>query len=520
MKKELFILIKLIIIFFSRDSFAASAEPPTPTNKKLTALYNSLDPTSIAQHLAFYELYSQTPIGQQALKEAWQQLIERSNGSLQLNPDDVLLFPSIVNTLVSLVNKPINQEMKLPDKNGAAMLSKLSQQLPHSSLKGHHVWSEQDVLELPLEEIDIARALFLSQFENDPSRVQFYESLIDLIALQIIARLPKTPSPKEKITAINKFIFEEMGFRFPPHSLYAKDIDLYTFLPSVLDSRRGVCLGVSVLYLCIAQRLNLSLEMITPPGHIYVRYADEKEVINIETTARGIHIDSKEYLSINTKSLQKRTIKEVVGMTHFNQASVYWQNGEFTKALHAYQKAEPYMKEDPLLKELMGYILILTENQEQGIALIKEVKDHLPEYAIIKNTMAEDFLSGKIDAEGIAILFTTVDENRQSILAKKEKLEETLKKFPNFRAGILSLAVTWLQLHRNHEAIECLKRFEMVETSDPEMHYYLAALSLERRDYPTAWSHLHQAEAIVQKHQYSPTILKELRRQLSSCCPE
>ena len=76
-------------------------------------------------------------------------------------------------------------------------------------------------------------------------------------------------------------------FRFPPHSLYAKDIDVYTFLPSVLDSRRGVCLGVSILYLCLAQRLDLPLEAMTPPGHIYVRYGED---LNIETTARGIDV--------------------------------------------------------------------------------------------------------------------------------------------------------------------------------------------------------------------------------------
>src|SRR6202044_1243325 len=121
-------------------------------------------------------------------------------------------------------------------------------------------------------------------------------------------------TPQQKIDAINSFIFEEMGFRFPPHSRYAKDIDIYTFLPSVLDSRRGVCLGVSILYLCLAQRLGLNLEMITPPGHIYIRYHEGENIINIETTCRGIHMDSEDYLGINTRCLQMRNIKEVIGL--------------------------------------------------------------------------------------------------------------------------------------------------------------------------------------------------------------
>jgi tetratricopeptide (TPR) repeat protein len=400
------------------------------------------------------------------------------------------------------------------------VLFKLSQRLHHYSLKGHQVWSEQEVLALQLNEIDIARGLFLSQFGSDRLRIESYEALIDLMALQILARLQKNASPEEKITAINTFIFDEMGFRFPPHSLYAKDIDLYTFLPSVLDSHRGVCLGVSILYLCLAQRLALPLEMITPPGHIYVRYAEGDKIINIETTARGIHVDSNEYLSVNTRSLQKRTIKEVIGMTHFNQASVYWQNGKYEKALHAYQKAEPYMKGDPLLKELMGYILMLTGHQEEGEKLIRAIKDVIPDYAITKSTIAEDYLKGVVDAKGISVIFNRIDEDRQSVLTKKQALEEVLERYPHFRSGILNLAVTWLQLHRTGEALDVLQRFQVLDQSDPEVHYYLSVLYAQRRDFLHAWYHLQQAEAITRAHNHFPKTLRELRRELLNYCPE
>lgn len=491
----------------------------TLSQARLKTLYNSLDPKSISQHLAFYELYAQNPIGQQALKDAWQLLLGSSN-TPQIQTQHIPLSSSVIDILVSLVNKPMDQETTLVNEEALKVLVTLSQRLYHHNLKGHQAWSESEVLRLPLHEIDLARGLFLSQFGTDRMRIQSYEALIDLMALQIIARLSKDASSEEKIIAINAFIFDEMGFRFPPHALYAKDIDLYTFLPSVLDSRRGVCLGVSILYLCLAQRLALPLEMITPPGHIYVRYCSGEKVINIETTARGIHIDSEEYLSINTRSLQKRTIKEVIGMAHFNQASVFWQNGEYEKALLAYQKAEPYMQDDPLLKELMGYILLLTGEQEKGNQLIKEIKDIVPDYALVKNTMAEDYLEGEIDAKGISVLFRKVDEDRQSILAKKQALEKTLEKYPRFRSGILSLAVTWLQLHRTGEALDLFEQFQALDNSDPEVHYYLSVIYAQRHDYPKAWYHLKQAEIIVKKFGHFPKTLKELRRELLGRAPE
>lgn len=519
-KMNNFSLILSLLFFWILISCPGYGKNLEPSDGKLKVLYNHLDPFSISQHLAFYELYSHRNLGQQALKDAWNLLEGQQTNHQFSRSSNIPLSPSSLSILVSLVNKPIDQEMCLTDEEAKRTLVKLSSRLKHFHLKGHDVWSEREVLALPLNEIDLARGIFLSQFGSDRAKIESYEALIDLMALQIQAHLPNDASPEEKIIAINTFIFEEMGFRFPPHSLYAKDIDLYTFLPSVLDSRRGVCLGVSILYLCIAQRLALPLEMITPPGHIYVRYSQGGKEINIETTARGIHLDSKDYLSINYRAHYKRTIKEIIGMAHFNQASVFWQNRNFEKALEAYQKAEPYMPSDPLLKEFMGYLLILTGSKEKGEMLVREIKNVIPDCMISRNTMAEDYLNGDVDALGIAAIFTKVDEDRQSLLSKKQILEDTLKRFPRFRAGIVTLAVTWLQLHRMGEALDLLSHLPALDGSDPEVHYYLAVLNAQRRDYPKAWFHLQQTEMLTAARQHYPKVLKELRRELLNLCPE
>ena len=325
--------------------------------------------------------------------------------------------------MVNLVNKHAHVDLPELSDSDISLLDKLASRLPNRKLKGHYAISEDDVLKLPPQEIDLARGLFLTQLGNDPSafkKIKSYEALIDLMALQILTTTPLNAPPESKIAAMNQLIFEDMGFRFPPHSLYAKDIDVYTFLPSVLDSRRGVCLGVSILYISLAQRLELPLEMITPPGHIFVCYRDEGRIINIETTARGIHLDSDEYLGIDTRSLQQRNVKEVIGLAHYNQASVYWKQDDHIKALESYCKAEKYLPDDLLLRELMAYNYLIIGNKEEGIRLLRRVKDYIPEYAVSKNTIAEDYLNGKIDSEGIKAANMFVDETRKSILKKKK----------------------------------------------------------------------------------------------------
>lgn len=519
-KKPLHFTFASLILPLTILSYVGDLNATPASDRKLDMLYNSLDPTSISQHLAFYELYSDRPQGEWALQEAWQ-LLAGKKGTPRHSLSEIPFSSAVVQALVNLVNKQAGCDELAPlCEEELEALEKLSGPLAHHKLAGHHIWDEKAVWMLPTEEVDLARGLFLSQFGADFQRIRTYEVLIDLMALQILARLPRPASPAAKIQAINTLIFDELGFRFPPHSLYAKDIDKYTFLPSVLDSRQGVCLGVSILYLCLAQRLNLALETITPPGHIYVRHRSPEKIINIETTARGIHLDCEEYLGVNTRSLQQRTIKEVIGMAHFNQASVFWQQGQFEQAFLSYQKAIPYLPDDLLLKELMGYTCLLTNREKRGKQLLAEIKDLIPDYAVVRSTLAEDYLNNHIDGPGIALLFSRSEDNRSALLAKKQALEAMIKEHPRFRAGLLQLAMTWLQLHRMGEALECLKMYQTLHDKDPEVNYYLAILYAQRLDYQQAWHHLRQSEQLVKARGYDCKQLQTFRRALAKECPE
>lgn len=487
---------------------------------KVRVIYSTIDARSVAQHLALYELYPNTSTGQQALQDALTLLKgKETNASLDQIPN----VKSAVNGIIHLINKQATIECEILSDDALACIEALAAHLPHKKLKGHYVWSEKEVLDLPTEEVDLARGLLLSELEETETsklKVTSYEAMLDLMALQILARLPDHPTDSEKIRCLNDFIFFEMGFRFPPHSQSVKDIDLYSFLPSVIDSRKGVCLGVSILYICLSQRLELPLEIITPPGHIFVRYRKGDKIINIETTARGIHLEDEVYLSVDTRALQTRTVKETIGMAHFNQAAVYWQQGDHAKALTAYTKAKPYLAEDKLLKELMGYNYLLAGQKEIGRALMEEVKDHIPEYAISGQTVATDYLNGETNEEGISAIFMFVDENRESLLKKKDALEKVLAKYPRFRAGLFSLAGTWLQLHRFGEALDTLQRYHEIDDNDPSVEYYLAELYAQRMHYTKAWEHLKRAESLVKDRNHSPKSLKTFRQQLSRVSPE
>ncbi|MGL4539852.1 MAG: transglutaminase family protein [Candidatus Rhabdochlamydia sp.] len=483
---------------------------------QLKALYNSLDPQSVMQHVAFYELYPDAKEGQAALNRAWQLL---SQG--ELDQQNTPLSNIDLKEIISVITRQSFEPNIMLNEEQLHLIQVIAHNLANRKKKGANLISKQEVLKTPSEEIDLARALLLFQAHTeDFASIKQYEAILDLMALQVLTRLSPDASDLEKIRALNDFIFQQMQFRFPPHSLYAHDIDLYTFLPSVLDNRQGVCLGVSILYLCLAQRLNLPLDIITPPGHIYLSYPDKEHVINIETTSRGIHLPSEDYLGINTRSLQKRTIKEVVGLAFINQASVFWQKDAYQQAIDLYKKAQLFLPQDPLLKMFLGINYLLVGEKALGKKILKEIRHLTFEDSVSAETIPDDYLKGRINIEGIRAVFLNVDETRESITQKQKTLTEVLKRFPKYRAGIFQLATTWLQLNRSMEAMQTLETYYALDPTNATVAYYLTMLSLQRFDFNRAWKYWHQANRLTQERDHHPKVLKELRTHLKRLCPD
>ncbi len=482
-------------------------------------LFKRLDPHSITEQLSFYHLYPESPYGKEALKKAWELLQNRPLPKAVSN----LSLPTFdLEKIISLITRSqADQQVQLSQEQ-LILVEELGKNLANRRLAGSKIFSKETLDALPLSEIDLARGLLINQFgdtSDAKEKIRQYEALLDVMALQIRARLQPQSSCKEIIQAINSFIFYEMNYRFPPHSLYAKNIDLYTFLPSVLDSRQGVCLGVTILYLSLAQRLDLPLEIITPPGHIYIRYKENGGLINIETTARGINTPSETYLGINTRSLPQRTVREVLGMVFYNHASLAWESREFAKATELYQKALVYMGDDRQLKMLLGFSLLLSKQSHAGQEMLKTNAPFFFDEAVSPETMAEDYLQGNVTLKGIKAVFAHVDNTKESILKKKQKLEKALKNSPRFREGWVHLATIYLQLSKQKEALKTLQTAHALDPNNATVCYYLCMLYLQQMDYQNAWAYFHQTERLCLARDHRPKTLHNLRQHLKRLSP-
>lgn len=488
--------------------------------EKLATLYDSLDPNSLTELFAFYRLYADSETGKKAFHRALE-LINIHRATPLTNLYELELPKFDLDAIVSLATKQSYEKLPTLKESDLQIIDTIASHLANRTLKGRAVWKKEELASLLPQEIDLSRALLLHQFPSPDQKNEIltYEAYLDMMALQIYSRLPKTPKPLQILEGINHFIFHEMRYRFPPHSMWAKDVDLYTFLPSVLDTRHGVCLGVSILYLSLAQRLGLSLTIITPPGHIYLSFEQANEKINIETTARGIHMPDETYLSINTKLLKKRDIKEVIGLNFMNAAATAWQNGDNQKAIELYKEAKIYLPNDPLVNTFLGYNYLLVGDEEKGKEFLFLAQASPSDEFVFLDTITEDYLNGKVGRDGIGATFQEVDETRTSIIEKQERLQKILTTYPKFREGIFHLAITWLQLGRTKEALQTLDSYHELDPNNPMVEYYLTVLSIQRYSYPKAHNHLRNLQSILSSKNHFPKALQSLQENLRKHSP-
>jgi Transglutaminase-like superfamily len=69
------------------------------------------------------------------------------------------------------------------------------------------------------------------------------------------------------VDALNSVVFGELGFERE----IARHDPRFFRLSTVVEDRRGSCVGLGALYLALAERLGVRLEAIMVPGHFFVR---------------------------------------------------------------------------------------------------------------------------------------------------------------------------------------------------------------------------------------------------------
>jgi regulator of sirC expression with transglutaminase-like and TPR domain len=202
----------------------------------------------------------------------------------------------------------------------------------------------RDLINRPDDEIDLAEAaLLIAKSVNADLDIERYLSQIDSLALQLAQRLSDSLSETDRILALNRFLFDELGF--------APNVENYydprnSFLNEVLERRVGIPISLSILYIEVGRRVGLHLRGVSFPGHFLVKCKVNDGLIVLDPYCRG--------MSLSLHDLQQR-LREVKG-------------GEVSRAIIAGMLVSADKKEI-LARVLRNLKAIYVEREEDNAAL-------------------------------------------------------------------------------------------------------------------------------------------------------
>ena len=204
---------------------------------------------------------------------------------------------------------------------------------------------------LPDREVSLSGALFLVSaraaldLECRKAEGAMVEKELDRIAKRVSASIGNAVSadPGSTIAAMNRVVYDEEKFAYDPAP---GDPGNY-LLDRVLANKRGNCLGLTVVFLSLAERLGAPVFGVYAPSHCFARYEGNGARINIETGAAGGERGDDWYvrkfrIGEGRPYLRSLGKKEMIGVFLKSVGAAYSRQGRDEEALRLYREATAF----------------------------------------------------------------------------------------------------------------------------------------------------------------------------------
>ena len=117
-------------------------------------------------------------------------------------------------------------------------------------------------------------ALLIAALDNDELDVDGYREYVDEMGQELTAVVGDNTDDAAKRQALHRYLFEEQGFH-GSRTNYGSASNSY--FNEMLDDREGLPITLSVLYLSLAEHIELKAEGIGLPGHFVVRVQEGED---------------------------------------------------------------------------------------------------------------------------------------------------------------------------------------------------------------------------------------------------
>jgi regulator of sirC expression with transglutaminase-like and TPR domain len=140
-------------------------------------------------------------------------------------------------------------------------------------------------IDCPDDQLDLGRAALAVAADEYPAlRAETYLTRLDQLAAAARDCSAGESNPYRLLASVNHVLFTREGYRGNRDDYYDPK---NSFLNDVIDSRKGIPITLSVLYMEVARRVGLKLDGVGFPGQFLVKYLGNEEEIVIDPFDQG-----------------------------------------------------------------------------------------------------------------------------------------------------------------------------------------------------------------------------------------
>jgi len=214
----------------------------------------------------------------------------------------------------------------------AARLDEMTGELRYRELK-------DGFLKLAAERIpDLETGAFLlSRFVRPGADPAVYRAWLDRVARAVADAIPEDASTSESAKRLSAHLFQSMGFSGNETNYYDPD---NSCLSRVIDTRRGIPVTLSILYLLVAKRIRLPVYGVGTPGHFLLGFREEGEAHFLDAFRQGRRLETAEVRRMLVRNgyefrpeyLKPCGPREILARMMRNLLSIYQKTGAVERA--------------------------------------------------------------------------------------------------------------------------------------------------------------------------------------------
>jgi regulator of sirC expression with transglutaminase-like and TPR domain len=184
-------------------------------------------------------------------------------------------------------------------------------------------------------------ALAIALEEYPEIQMEHYLRRLDTLAARCEVLTGQNPTSANILEALNETLFVQEGLAGNTEDYYDP---ANSYLNRVLDTKRGIPISLSVIYIEVARRLGLTIAGVGFPGHFLVKHVEHGQEMIIDPFNQGRVLTLSQCqelldrvyggsIAVQPAYLQSMTQKGIVTRMLFNLKGIYYQKDDYQKAI-------------------------------------------------------------------------------------------------------------------------------------------------------------------------------------------